>query len=88
MDTWYEIEYTYERPGSDKIHYKGLKVCKTRKEAEKFAAVVYWVAKKDRAEYDSRQLEVSKEYLGKGKFVALKRIYLCSKKEIELVKTG
>jgi len=85
METWYEIEYTYKRPGSDKIRYKGLKVCKTRAEAEKFAAVVYWLSSKDKAEYDSRQLEVSKEYLGKGTFVALKRVHVCSKKEIELI---
>jgi hypothetical protein len=41
METWYEIEYSYNRPGSDKIKYKGLKEFKTREEAEKFAAVVY-----------------------------------------------
>lgn len=84
METWYEIEYSYTRPGSDKITYKGLKVCKTLEEAEKFAAVVYWLSRKDKAKYDSRQLEVSKEYLGKGKFVALKKIYKCTKKEIKL----
>lgn len=84
METWYEIEYSYTRPGSDKIKYKGLKVCKTRKEAEKFAAVVYWLSLKDKSEYDDRQLKVSEEYLGKGKFVALKKMYKCTKKEIKL----
>lgn len=84
METWYEIEYSYIRPGSSKIKYKGLKVCKTREEAEKFAAVVYWLSQKDKSEYDARQSKVSEEYLGKGKFVALKKIYKCSKKEIKL----
>jgi hypothetical protein len=84
METWYEIEYSYIRPGSAKIKYKGLKVCKTREEAEKFAAVVYWLSQKDKSEYDARQSKVSEEYLGKGKFVALKKIYKCSKKEIKL----
>ena len=84
METWYEIEYFYNRPGSTKIKYKGLKVCNTREEAEKFAAVVYWLSQKDKSEYDTRQRKVSEEYLGKGKFVALKKIYKCSKKEIKL----
>jgi len=84
METWYEIEYFYNRPGSEKIKYKGLKVCNTREEAEKFAAVVYWLSQKDKSEYDPRQRKVSEEYLGKGKFVALKKIYKCSKKEIKL----
>ena len=84
METWYEIEYSYNRPGSNKIKYKGHKVCKTREEAEKFAAVVYWLSQKDKSEYDARQRKVSEEYLGKGKFVALKKIYRCSKKEIKL----
>jgi hypothetical protein len=38
----------------------------------------------DRVKYNSRQLEVSKEYLGKGQFVALKKFYIYSKKEIKL----
>lgn len=84
METWYEIEYAYNRPGSNKIKYKGLKVCKSREEAEKFAAVVYWLSQKHKSEYDARQLKVSEEYLGKGKFVALKKIYKCTKKEIKL----
>jgi len=84
METWYEIEYSYNRPGSKKITYKGQKVFNTFEEAEKFAAVVYWLSQKDKAEYDARQLKVSEEYLGKGKFVALKKIYKCTKKEIKL----
>lgn len=84
METWYEIEYSYSRPGSDKITYKGLKEFKTREEAERFAAVVYYLSKKDKVKYDARQLEVSKEYLGKGKFVALKKVYVYTKKEIKL----
>jgi hypothetical protein len=84
METWHEVEYSYVRPGSEKIKYKGLKVFKTRDEAEKFAAVVYWLSRKDKSEYDSRQHAVSKEYLGKGKFVALKKLYTCTKKEIKL----
>ena len=84
METWYEIEYSYNRPGSDKIKYKGLKEFKTRAEAEKFAAVVYWLSQKDKVEYDARQIAVSKEYLGKGQFVALKKIYIYTKKEIKL----
>lgn len=84
MKTWYEVEYSYKRPGSDKIIYKGLKVFNSTEEAEKFAAVVYWLASRAKSEYDSRQLEVSKEYLGKGKFVALKKIHRCTKKEIKL----
>ena len=84
MKTWYEIEYTYIRPGSKKIKYRGLKVCNTIEEAEKFAAVVYWLSLKDKAQYDFRQLEVSKEYLGAGKFLGLKKIYRYSKKEIKL----
>ncbi|MBW2521849.1 MAG: hypothetical protein JRD64_04030, partial [Deltaproteobacteria bacterium] len=55
METWYEIEYSYTRPGSDKIKYKGLKVCDTLEEAEKFAAVVYWLSRNDKADYDDRQ---------------------------------
>ena len=86
METWYEIAYSYNRPGSDKIKYKGLKEFKTREEAEKFAAVVYWLSKKDKVEYDARQIAVSKEYLGKGQFVALKNIYRYTKKEIKLDK--
>ena len=85
-ETWYEIEYSYTRPDSDKITYKGLKVCKTMDEVQKFVAVVYWLSRKDKAEYDSRQLQVSKEYLGKGKFVGLKKIYKYTKKEIKLKK--
>ena len=84
MKTWYEIEYAYTRPDSDKITYKGLKVCETLEEVQKFAAVVYWLSKKDKIAYDTRQLEVSKEYLGKGKFVGLKKIYKYTKKEIKL----
>ena len=84
METWYEIEYSYIRPGSSKIKYKGLKEFKTREEAEKFAAVVYWLSKTDRVKYNPRQLEVSKEYLGKGQFVALKKVYVYTKKEIKL----
>jgi hypothetical protein len=84
METWHEVEYSYVRPGSEKIRYKGLKVFKTRDEAEKFAAVVYWLSRKDKSKYDSRQLAVSKEYLGKGKFVALKKLYTYTKKEIQL----
>jgi hypothetical protein len=84
METWYEIEYSYTRPGSDKIKYKGLKVCDTLGDAEKFAAVVYWLSRKNKADYDARQRKVSQEYLGKGKFLALKKIYRCSKKEIKL----
>lgn len=84
MKTWYEIEYSYMRPGSDKITYKGKKICETLEEVQKFAAVVYWLSKKDKAAYDARQLEVSKEYLGAGKFVGLKKIYKYSKKEIKL----
>lgn len=84
METWYEIEYTYKRPGSEKIMYKGLKVFRTKEEAEKFVAVVYWLSQKNNGEYDSRQLEVSKEYLGKRKLVSLNKIYRCTKKEIEL----
>ena len=61
METWYEVEYSYNRPGSEKLKYKGLKVCKTREEAEKFAAVVYWLSKKDKGEYDSRQFKVSRK---------------------------
>ena len=84
METWYEIEYSYNRPGSDKIKYKGLKVCKTKDEAEKFAAVVYVLSKKNKTEYDARQRKISEEYLGKGKFVELKKFYICTKKEIKL----
>lgn len=84
METWYEIEYSYNRPGSKKITYKGLKTFKTFEEAEKFAAVVYWLSQKEREKYDSRQLKVSEEYLGKGKFVALRKIYKCTKKEVKL----
>ena len=84
METWYEIEYSYTRPGSEKLKYKGLKVFKNWEEAEKFAAVVYWLSQKDKVKYDSRQLKVSEEYLGKGKFVALKKIYKYTKKEIKL----
>jgi hypothetical protein len=84
METWHEVEYSYVRPGSEKIRYKGLKVFKTRDEAEKFAAVVYWLSRKDKSKYDPRQLAVSKEYLGKGKFVALKKLYTYTKKEIKL----
>jgi len=84
METWFEIEYSYTRPGSNKIKYKGLKEFNTREEAEKFAAVVYWLSQTDRVKYNSRQLEVSKEYLGKGQFVALKKFYIYTKKEIKL----
>jgi hypothetical protein len=42
------------------------------------------LSKKNKSEYDSRQLKVSKEYLGKGQFVALKKIYIYTKKEIKL----
>ena len=82
METWYEIEYSYNRPGSDKIKYKGLKEFKTREEAEKFAAVVYWLSQKDKIEYDARQIAVSKEYLGKGQFVSLKKITYIQKKKL------
>jgi Mor family transcriptional regulator len=84
MKTWYEVEYSYKRPGSEKIKYKGLKAFNTKEEAEKFAAVVYWLSNKAKAEYDLRQLEVSEEYLGKGKFVELKKIYRYTKNEIKL----
>ena len=84
METWYEIEYSYNRPGSNKITYNGHKVCNTFEEADKLAAVVYWLAQKDKADYDARQIKVSEEYLGKGKFVALKKIYKCTRKEIKL----
>ena len=84
METWHEVEYFYVRPGSQKIKYKGLKIFKTREEAEKFVAVVYWLSKKNEEEYDSRQFKISEEYLGKGKFVALNKVYKCTKKEIEL----
>ena len=84
METWYEIEYSYTRAGSEKIKYKGLKVFKSREEAEKFAAVVFWLSREDKVKYDSRQLKVSEEYLGKGKFVALKKIYKYTKTEIKL----
>ena len=84
METWYEIEYSYNRPGSNKIKYKGLKVCKTKEEAEKFAAVVYMLSRMDKSEYDVLQSKISEEYLGKGKFVALKKFYKCTKKEIKL----
>ena len=46
--------------------------------------MVYWLSQKDKVEYDARQLEVSTEYLGKGQFVALKKIYIYTKKEIKL----
>ena len=46
MQTWYEIEYSYNRPGSEKIKYKGKKVFNTQEGAEKFAAVVYWLSKR------------------------------------------
>ena len=84
METWYEIEYIYNRPGSDKIAYKGLKGFKSLNLAEKFAAVVYCLSQKDKALYDTRQLQVSQEYLGQGKFVALKKFCKCTKKEIKL----
>jgi hypothetical protein len=84
METWYEIEYSYNRPGSEKIKYKGQKVFNTREEAEKFAAVVYWLSQKDKSAYDARQRKVSQEYLGKGKFVALLKFYKFTKKEIKL----
>ena len=86
METWHEVEYFYVRPGSEKIKYKGLKVCKTREEAEKFAAVVYWLSVQNKSEYDQKQEAVSKEYLGEGKFIALNKIYRYSKKEIILKK--
>ena len=69
---------------SEKIKYKGQKVFNTREEAEKFAAVVYWLSQKDKSAYDARQRKVSEEYLGKGKFVALLKFYKYTKKEIKL----
>jgi hypothetical protein len=84
MKTWYEIEYSYTRPDSDKIKYKGMKVCNTIEEVQKFVAVVYWLSQKDKAHYDAKQLKVSQEYLGKGKFVGLKKIYKYTKTEIKL----
>ena len=85
METWYEIEYSYNRPGSEKIIYKGLKVFNTLEETQEFAAVVYWLSRQDKTKYDYKYLKVSEKYLGKGKFVALKKIYKCTKKEIKLL---
>ena len=84
MKTWYEIEYSYNRPGSKKIKYKGLKICDSQAEAEKFAAVVYWLSQRENVKYNYKQLKVSEKYLGKGKFVGLKNIYKCTRKEIKL----
>jgi hypothetical protein len=84
METWYEIEYSYNRPGSEKIIYKGQKIFNSIEEAEKFAAVVYWLSLKDKVNYDYKHLKVSEKYLGKGKFVSLKKIYKYTKKEIKL----
>jgi hypothetical protein len=84
METWFELEYSYTRPGSKKIIYKGLKTCKTIEEVQKFAAVVYCLAKKDHGDYNSRDLEISKKYLGQGRFISLKKIFSYTKKEIKL----
>ena len=83
METWYEIEYSYNRPGSEKIIYKGLKTFRSLEETEKFAAVVYWLSRKNKIGYDSQYLKISQKYLGKGKFVALRKIYKCTKKEVK-----
>ena len=59
MQTWYEIEYSYNRPGSEKIKYKGTKAFNTQEGAEKFAAVVYWLSKKRNLEYDYKTIRIS-----------------------------
>ena len=84
MKLWYEIEYSYNRPGSKKIIYKGLKILKTLKETEEFAAVVYWLSRKDKEKYNTKDLKVSEKYIGKGKFVSLRKIYKCTKQEIKI----
>jgi hypothetical protein len=84
METWYEIEYSYNRPGSEKIIYKGLKTFNTLEETEKFAAVVYCLSRKNKTEYDYQYIKISQKYLGKGKFVALRKIYKCTKKEVKI----
>ena len=84
METWYEIEYSYNRPGSEKIIYKGQKAFNTLEETEEFAAIVYWLSRQDKNKYDYKHLKLSKKYLGEGKFVSLKKIYKCTKKELKL----
>ena len=84
MQIWYEIEYSYNRPGSEKIKYKGTKVFDKQEDAEKFAAVVYWLSKKNNLKSDYKQNKISEKFLGKGKFVALKKVYKCTRKEIKI----
>ena len=84
METWYEIEYSYNRPGSEKIIYKGLKIFSSLEETEKFAAVVYYLSGKNKTGYTYKYNKISQKYLGKGKFVALRKIYKCTKKEVKI----
>lgn len=84
MQIWYEIEYSYNRPGSEKIKYKGSKVFDKQEDAEKFAAVVYWLSQQNNLKPDYRKNKISEKYLGKGKFVALKKVYKYSRKEIKI----
>ena len=85
METWYVIEYSYSKPDSDKITYKGRKECDTIEEVKKFVAVVYFLSKTKKEFYNSQQHKLSKEYLGLGgNFVGLKKIYKYTKKEIQL----
>ena len=84
MQTWYEIEYSYNRPGSEKIKYKGTKVFDKQEDAEKFAAVVYWLSQEKKSKSDYKQNKISEKFLGKGKFVALKKVYKYTRKEIKI----
>jgi hypothetical protein len=85
METWYVVEYSYIKPNSDKIKYKGRKECDTIEEVEKFVAVVYFLSKTKKEFYDSQQNKLSKKYLGKiGKFVGLNKVYKYMKKEIQV----
>ena len=84
MQTWYEIEYSYNRPGSEKIKYKGTKVFDKQEDAEKFAAVVYWLSQENNSKSDYKQNQISEKFLGKGKFVALKKVYKYTRKEIKI----
>ena len=85
METWYVVEYSYSKPDSDIITYKGRKECDTLEEVEKFVAVVYFLSKTKKELYNSQQRKLSREYLGKGgKFVGLKKVYKYTKKEVQV----
>jgi hypothetical protein len=82
---WYEIEYSYIKPGSDKISYRGHIIADTKKEAETLVAIIHGLAKVNKSDYNIKQRKAARKYLGPNRFVKeLGNIYKYTKNRVKI----